>query len=244
MKQIREHHFKIEEAVKYGIEKAVILYNLRFWLDKNEANKSNIKEKDGVNYYWTFNSSRAFTELFPYLKESSVRRWLQELEKDGVIISGSFNKTKYDQTKWYTMKDYSIDQNEQWNDQNEQPIPDNKHKIINTSTSSIDEGTDKPFKEKKIPLEFNFENELKKLSESKWKPDKIIALFWMRKKWKFENAKQFKTERGRQLKPAKALEGYNSEQLTKAFQYCEDNYNNFNWGLETCLKVIAKAINE
>lgn len=112
------------------------------------------------------------------------------------------------------------------------------------SVSAIAEDSNKPFKVKEIPLEFNFENELKKLSESYWKPDKIIALFWMRKKWKFENMKQFKTERSRQLKSAKALEGYNSEQLTKAFQYCEDNYSNFPWGLETCLKVIAKAINE
>lgn len=120
--------------------------------------------------------------------------------------------------------------------------------IINyTHLSTSPEGETQeipPFKEKVLPLEFSYEKELKKLSESKWKPDKIIALFWMRKKWKFENAKQFKSERGRQLKPAQALEGYNSHQIEKAFEYCEDNYNNFPWGLETCLKVISKVINE
>lgn len=120
--------------------------------------------------------------------------------------------------------------------------------IINyTNLSTSPEGETQeipPFKEKVLPLEFSYEKELKKLSESKWKPDKIIALFWMRKKWKFENAKQFKSERGRQLKPAQALEGYNSQQIEKAFEYCEDNYNNFPWGLETCLKVISKVINE
>lgn len=120
--------------------------------------------------------------------------------------------------------------------------------IINyTNLSTSPEGETQeipPFKEKVLPLEFSYEKELKKLSESKWKPDKIIALFWMRKKWKFENAKQFKSERGRQLKPAQALEGYNSHQIEKAFEYCEDNYNNFPWGLETCLKVISKVINE
>lgn len=114
---------------------------------------------------------------------------------------------------------------------------------LSTSTN-VDPEKESVFKEKEIPLEFNYENELKKLSESKWKPDKIIALFWMRKKWKFENAKQFKSERSRQLKPARALEGYSSKQLTKAFEYCEDNYSKYPWGLETVLKVIAKAINE
>lgn len=122
----REHHFKIEEAKKYGIEKAIILYNIRFWLDKNRANKKNIFNKDGVDYFWTYNSSSAYGELFPYMAESSIRRYLVELEvEDGVLISGNFNKIGYDRTKWYTTFEHSIDQNEQSIDQNEQPIPDN-----------------------------------------------------------------------------------------------------------------------
>ena len=134
MKQ-KEHHFCIEDAEKYGVEKAILIYNLDFWLNKNKANKKNIKVKDGKEYYWTFNSASAFKVLFPYLKEGSIARWLKELEEEGVIISDSFNKKKYDRTKWYTLKEYeikkTISQNGEWTSQNEAPIPDikpdNKH---------------------------------------------------------------------------------------------------------------------
>ena len=32
-----EHHFDVQEAVIYGVEKAVMLNNFRFWLTKNRA---------------------------------------------------------------------------------------------------------------------------------------------------------------------------------------------------------------
>ena len=138
-----EHHFKVEEAIKYGVEKAVILSNLRFWLEKNKANKKNVYEKDGVDYYWTYNSGSAFAELFPYMSSSSILRWLKELEDDKVIISGCFNKTNYDRTKWYSMDSYSISQNEKSISQNDQPIPYNKPDIKSSvlskeSTESVD----------------------------------------------------------------------------------------------------------
>ena len=55
-----QHSFDVAEATKYGIEKAVILNNLRFWLEKNKAN--NINSGDG--YYWTYNSASAYAKRF------------------------------------------------------------------------------------------------------------------------------------------------------------------------------------
>jgi len=93
------HSFDIEEAVKHGLEKAIILTNIRFWLTKNKANNKNAKE----GFYWTYNSSTAFAELFPYMKPRSIRKWLNDLEDEGVLKSGAFNKSAYDRTKWYTI---------------------------------------------------------------------------------------------------------------------------------------------
>lgn len=138
-----EHHFKTEEAEKYGIEKAVLLYNIRFWLERNKANNNNVYEKNGKEYFWTYNSSTAFGKLFPYLAESTIRRYLMELEvEDEVLISGNFNKHAYDRTKWYTMPEYqTVAQIEQCNEKNEQPIPDNntdtKHKKIEAKASTL-----------------------------------------------------------------------------------------------------------
>lgn len=112
------HAFSVEDAKTYGIEKAILLYNMRFWLNKNVANDSNIHD----GYYWTFNTAKAFAKLFPYMNEKSISRWLLELEKDGVIMSSKdYNKHKYDKTKWYTIpSEYAISQNEDSIYQNEQ----------------------------------------------------------------------------------------------------------------------------
>lgn len=129
-----EHHFRVEEAEKYGIEKAVLLYNLRFWLEKNRANEYNIHEKDEKSYYWTYNSSKAFNTLFPYIPERSISRYLSELADEGVIILGNFNQKSYDKTRWYTMPEFetsrqigvNVGQNGESICQNGEPIPDIK----------------------------------------------------------------------------------------------------------------------
>lgn len=99
-----QHSFEVEDAVKYGIEKAIILNNLRFWLEKNRANRKNISD----GQVWTYNSAEAFELLFPYMKARTIARYLRELEFDGVIISGVNSDNKLDRTKWYSTPDYSI----------------------------------------------------------------------------------------------------------------------------------------
>ena len=93
------HCFNTDEAEKYGVHAAIILYNIRFWLEKNKASKSNIRN----GYYWTFNSSESFSNLFPYMPASSIRRHLSDLEKAGILRSGNYNKSAWDKTKWYTI---------------------------------------------------------------------------------------------------------------------------------------------
>ncbi|WP_201595364.1 hypothetical protein [Psychrobacter vallis] len=97
------HVFDVDDAVKYGMEKAVILQNMRFWLDKNKANGTNLHD----GYYWTYNSVDAFLELFPYLKSKGIiQRLLKNMEEDGLLLVGNYNKKGYDRTKWYSMPAY------------------------------------------------------------------------------------------------------------------------------------------
>lgn len=102
---MKSHSFYVHEAEKHGVEKAVILYNLRFWLEKNKANDKNLHD----GYYWTYNSAKAFTVLFPYYTPSKVHRLLAQMEKDGLIVSGNYNKAGYDRTKWYSMPEFSVE---------------------------------------------------------------------------------------------------------------------------------------
>lgn len=92
------HSFNIEDAKTYGVNCAVILENIRFWVAKNKANgKHNYDGK-----YWTYNSIKAFHELFPYLSERQIRTALDKLIEAGEIEKGNYNQNSYDQTTWYT----------------------------------------------------------------------------------------------------------------------------------------------
>ena len=47
------YSFNTQHAVQYGLDEAVMLHNLLFWLARNRANGSNIN--DGK--VWTYNSA-------------------------------------------------------------------------------------------------------------------------------------------------------------------------------------------
>lgn len=101
---MKSHSFYVHDAEKHGVEKAVILYNLRFWLEKNHASNKNLHD----GYYWTYNSAKAFAVLFPYYTARKIERLLRQMENDGLILSGNYNKAGYDRTKWYSMPEFSL----------------------------------------------------------------------------------------------------------------------------------------
>lgn len=96
--------FDTDDAIKYGVNEAIILNNIKYWILKNEANKSNFY--DGK--YWTYNSAEAFTLLFPFLTVRQIRYAIKNLEDKGAIVSGNYNTNRYDHTKWYALKDISM----------------------------------------------------------------------------------------------------------------------------------------
>jgi hypothetical protein len=118
------HSFDPEVAAKVGLNAAVIFQNIVWWAEKNAANNKHFH--DGL--WWTYNSVSAFADLFPYLTGKQIRTALTKLEDDGLLISGSFNKSAYDRTKWYAptcpigKSDLPKRSNE--NAQKGEPIPD------------------------------------------------------------------------------------------------------------------------
>lgn len=103
------HSFSVKAASKVGVNAAVILQNLYFWVVKNEANGTN--NFDGR--YWTYNSVSAFCKLFPYMSKGQISGALRKLEDEGYIVSGNYNDNKYDRTKWYALTDdgYALSEN-------------------------------------------------------------------------------------------------------------------------------------
>lgn len=96
----------------------------------------------------------------------------------------------------------------------------------------------------KATLPFSFEEEIQKLSTGTRTDYKIIALYWKRKGYIFENQKQFNSALKRELRPASLLTGYKGEQVGRAIRYCIDNYTDIGWTLETVGKRIADLVNK
>lgn len=96
-----QHSFDVQEAVDYGLEEAIMIWNLRFWIIKNKANKKHLYE----GRTWTYNSNEAFQKLFPYWKRGAIERNLVRMVEKQIIMKGNFNPTKYDRTVWYAFVD-------------------------------------------------------------------------------------------------------------------------------------------
>lgn len=95
------YSFDTDLACELGVNEAILLNNLVFWIAKNKANNKNFFE----GRYWTYNTAEAFKELFSFWSVRQIRYSLSKLQKQGVILSGKFNKNKNDKTKWYALTD-------------------------------------------------------------------------------------------------------------------------------------------
>ncbi len=95
------HSFDVEHARLYGMAEAVLISNMEFWIAKNEANGKH--EHDGR--FWTYNSVQAFSKLFPYLTPKRIRTALENLEANGVLLTGNYNANPRDRTCWYALTD-------------------------------------------------------------------------------------------------------------------------------------------
>lgn len=95
------HYFNTEIAKEVGVNAAVILENIAHWVLRNKANDKNFYD----GHYWTYNSNAAMAELFPYMNARQVRTALDSLRKNGMVLTGNYNKSSYDRTLWYTVSD-------------------------------------------------------------------------------------------------------------------------------------------
>ena len=94
-----EHYFNIEIAKRYGIEQAIILHTLYYWLRKSALTGKAIEE----GKVWTFSSAKTFAGWFPYIKQDKFYRILNGLINKGLVEKGNFNRNQFDRTAWYAI---------------------------------------------------------------------------------------------------------------------------------------------
>lgn len=93
------HGFNTTVAEEVGVNAAVILDNIAYWVKHNY--KTGRNERDGD--FWTYGTHADISAQFTYLTQKQVRTALNKLIEAEYIKVGRYNKHKYDRTSWYTL---------------------------------------------------------------------------------------------------------------------------------------------
>lgn len=93
-KSNREHSFDFELAAIVGIEKAILLKNIDYWVKENERRKQT--QYFSNEMWWTEESLSSLAAKYPYMKRASIGRWMSELHESGWVcmvgVSGTKNR--------------------------------------------------------------------------------------------------------------------------------------------------------
>ena len=80
-----EFHFNAELAKQYGVDGAIFLHCMAFWVAKNRANGRHYHE----GRYWTYNTLEALSKLFPFWSRRQLERIINGLKEAGALLAGN-----------------------------------------------------------------------------------------------------------------------------------------------------------
>lgn len=96
------HNFDADIAERAGVNSAIILNHLVFWLEKNVV--------DGVNFkmgrVWVYTTIQGLERVFPYFSQAQIRYALNKLIEADIIMVQQFSG--YDRVNWYSMTDNAM----------------------------------------------------------------------------------------------------------------------------------------
>lgn len=100
-----KHTFDVKIAQAYGLESGVMMENIHFWMLKNRENKRNYHD----GRYWTYNSLKAWSEVFPYWTVDQIHRIVNKLVDEGLVLIGNYNRHSFDRTNWYSLTEKALE---------------------------------------------------------------------------------------------------------------------------------------
>lgn len=114
-------------ALKYGLEESIFLESIMYWWRANKANGRNLND----GRYWTYNTIKALSEVFPWWSSKQVRRIADSCREQGALLVGNYNSNGRDRTIWYSPSDEllilygeePVGEQEQGDEGGEPPIP-------------------------------------------------------------------------------------------------------------------------
>lgn len=85
-----------------GLNEAIFIQQIHYW----SLYSKHIVDGDR----WLYNSHQEWQEQFPFWSIRTIRRIIENLERQNLLISGNFNKLKIDRTKWYKINYEKLNQ--------------------------------------------------------------------------------------------------------------------------------------
>lgn len=194
-------------AVKIGLNEALVLQQIHYWV------KSSTHVIEGRK--WIYNTYKKWQLQFPFWSESTIKRTIHSLEDQGLIITGNWNRSKMDKTKWYTIDYEKVEALEDRT--RETSIPQDEPNIFSESegeqmtlTEAIQEHPSESKTEQKIPT-VEIINYLNEKTNSSYKPSTHTTQVKIRTRFR----EGFTLEDFKKVIDLKAAEWLNHPQMSK-----------------------------
>ena len=94
-----------ELAVILGLNEALILQQVHYWIEINKGKGRNFHE----GRYWTYNTIDEWQKEFPFWSNSTIKRAFKRLREMNLIWVDNFNVYQMDRTLWYTIDYEELD---------------------------------------------------------------------------------------------------------------------------------------
>lgn len=82
-------------AIEIGLNEAIILQQMHYWLNLSNHNHDGKK--------WIYNTYDDWNKQFPFWSVMTIRRTINSLEKQKLILIANYNKAGFDKTRWYSI---------------------------------------------------------------------------------------------------------------------------------------------
>lgn len=96
-----QYQFDAELAMQYGVEEAIFVHRIYWWVRNNRANNRNYID----GRYWTYDSLTALAskDIFGFWSKRQLERIIKSCKEKGLILIGDYNTDRYIRPQWYTV---------------------------------------------------------------------------------------------------------------------------------------------
>jgi len=93
---------RMEIAAEHGVDAAVFMHNITYWMLKNKAEEKHFYD----GRYWACSSYKGLVRWFePLWSAQQIKRLVVKCRDAGLLLIGNYNSDPHDHTNWYSPSD-------------------------------------------------------------------------------------------------------------------------------------------